>query len=131
MHLKIAEVLHTFNYLKNSTTTKRQAFAGCSSLEDITLPDTLRQVEYDDLDGAFTGCSSLRYINTGNGIHDLEGVFSTEALEELLIGDAIEIIPGYAFAGCNKFENVIIGNKMLKQLKKSALRLYDIRENIS
>ena len=71
----------------------RKAFAGCESLEEITLPDSL----YFIGDGAFAGCASLTYIVIPEGVKLMgEAVFDTDILIYTYIEDDGEFPAGFA-----------------------------------
>jgi len=64
------------------TVLRDNLFSGCSSLEEIALPEGLQELQK----GAFSGCSSLRRI---------------------VIPDSVTQISRYAFIGCEQLEEVV------------------------
>ena len=84
------------------------AFEGCTSLTSITIPDSVTSIEYD----AFSGCKSLASVTIGNGVTSI-GQFAFSgctSLANITIPDSVTSIEDYAFRGCTSLENVAIGN---------------------
>lgn len=75
------------------------AFAGCSVLETITLPDTLKHIR----DYTFENCYMLSDVVLPSGLLSL-GVSAFDecyALKELVLPNTLTLIDSYAFAYCN------------------------------
>lgn len=75
-----------------------RAFADCSSLTDLYIPDTVSQIgEY-----AFAGCTKLARIHLPSNITKIpKGLFmNCSSLEKCYLSDSIEEIGGEAFIGC-------------------------------
>ncbi len=75
--------LRGVNIGEGVTSVNAYAFAGCSNLERVILPKSLKEISY----GMFRECKNLRGVDIG------EGVTSVNA---------------YAFAGCSNLERVIL-----------------------
>ena len=93
------------------------AFAGCSFIEEIVIPNTVRKVDawFSDFNAPFYGCTSLKKISLG-GIDTIEkGMFKNLPLEELIIPDGVKKIDvgfsGYdtPFYGCYALKKIVIG----------------------
>ena len=82
--------LRGVNIGEGVTSVNAYAFAGCSNLERVILPKSLKEISY----GMFRECKNLRGVDIG------EGVTSVNA---------------YAFAGCSNLERVILP-KSLKEI---------------
>ena len=75
--------LRGVNIGEGVTSVNAYSFAGCSNLERVILPKSLKEISY----GMFRECKNLRGVDIG------EGVTSVNA---------------YAFAGCSNLERVIL-----------------------
>ena len=96
--------------LTDITAINARAFAGCTSLESVTIPKRVRDI----YDGAFAGCTSLKAVNWNARTCETAGSKSSPlfegctALTTLVFGDEVEQIPEYAFYGCENLEGVLI-----------------------
>ncbi|MEE1077182.1 MAG: leucine-rich repeat domain-containing protein [Acutalibacteraceae bacterium] len=101
------------------------AFAGNSTVEKITLPDTIEYI--DKL--AFRGCSSLEKINFPSSLTVVGSAsFMGTAVEEIVLPDTVVTIEPMAFAnntrlkklsvneGVTRLENIVEGANNLKKL---------------
>ncbi len=88
-----------------------RCFYGCSSMESITLPSTIKQIG----ERAFDGCSALTSID---------------------IPEGVTIIPGWCFCGCSSMESITLPST-IKQIGEnafngcSALTSIDIPEGVT
>ena len=88
------------------TSIGEYAFSECDSLENVTIPDSVANIgEY-----AFSECASLVNIEIPNGITTIDtGTFiSCSNLESIAIPDSVTLIEGGAFHGCSNLANVVI-----------------------
>lgn len=131
--------LTTVKLSSNLTSIGRGAFDNCTSLSNITLPDSLTTIEY----AAFQKCSSLKSIRIPSNVV-LEGmVFANSGLEEVSLGEGIEIIYSntfahtklqeivlpstvreicsFAFESCHELQKITL-NEGLKRIEDNAFR---------
>lgn len=82
------------------------AFAGNTTIEKITLPDSVTQIEAY----AFEGCEKLRTVELGKGLTKIDDyVFANcEGLETMDIPSNVRSIGTEAFADCERFESITI-----------------------
>lgn len=101
------------------------AFEGCGKLLEVELPEHLKHVNCF----AFSRCSSLTtvYLNTINCDYLIEwkggdnGVFTKcPKLESVYIGENVETIPGVTFQDCTALKYVHIQGSKIKKIGKSA-----------
>ena len=80
------------------------AFAGCSSLTNITLPNSVTSIGFR----AFKNCSSLTSITIPNGVTGIgDGTFSDcPRLVSITIPKSVTSIDYLAFSGCSNLTNI-------------------------
>lgn len=83
-----------------------QAFAGCESLQSVTIPSSVTEMG----DGAFQSCISLQSVILSDTITEIpDGAFlSCSALQEVTFGNAVTKIDRMAFAYCNTLASIEI-----------------------
>ena len=83
-----------------------QAFAGCESLQSVTIPSSVTEMG----EGAFQSCISLQSVILSDTITEIpNGAFlSCSALQEVTFGDAVTKIGRMAFAYCNTLTSIEI-----------------------
>lgn len=99
--------------IPNSVTTIGEAaFRGCAGLTSITIPPSVSYIGQS----CFRDCSNLTtvYFNATECVMQPSGDYFSVfgypcALNTLIIGDNVRIIPSYAFADCNNLASVSIG----------------------
>ena len=82
------------------------AFAGCSSLSSVVLPDGLQSIGT----GGFSGCTSLVSISVPSTVKEL-GTRSFSAcsqINNISLASGLEIIGDYCFSGCSSLETITI-----------------------
>ncbi len=110
------------------TTINRGAFAGCTALETLTLPDSLTGIYGGGYgqNGAFANCTALRSVKFGSGLVTIgdgygnsstanpdgfaySGVFGNcSALEEVSFGPNLTTIGRHAFSECIALKKLTI-----------------------
>lgn len=85
---------------------ERGAFYGCSSLQSIWLPSSVKTIDY----AAFMNCSSLVSINIPDSVTEIgDYAFSgCESLERVSIPGSIRSISNYAFRYCSNLTEILL-----------------------
>ena len=93
------------------TEIKFCAFANCSSLTSVTIPDS---VNGSIGSSAFEGCSRLTSVTIGNSVTQIkESAFSgCNSLKSVTIGNSVNSIGAEAFSSCGSLTSVTIGNSV-------------------
>ena len=116
--------LKTVN-ITGGTTIKSQAFYCCSTIERITLPNTITSIS----ERAFVHCDNLKSINIPDGITKIEyATFEECGFTSIHIPDSVEIIDEFAFISC-KFENITFGAN--SQLSYIGYKAFDYCKNLT
>ncbi len=92
------------------TSIGNSAFIDCSSLTNITIPDSVTSIG----DYAFLGCSRLTSVTIGNGLTSI-GEFAFNNCSSLTmfdIPDSVTSIGNGAFSGCSSLTSVTIPNSV-------------------
>ncbi len=88
------------------TSIGNAAFAGCVTLADISLPDTLNRIG----DGAFVGCRDLTSLDMPDSVTDLGG-FAFEycsSLADVRISRGISVVYANTFNECVSLRRIVI-----------------------
>ena len=82
------------------------AFAGCSSLVTVEIPDSITNIET----WAFCGCTGLTSITIPDKVTQIEDFlfFYCDSLKDITIPDSVTSIGLYAFYQCESLSNVTI-----------------------
>mgnify|MGYP001623665331 FL=1 len=101
-----------------------EAFLGNTSITTVTLPDTVRFIG----DYAFSDCTSLRDIDFGEGLIEIEDLaFVGSAITRIDLPDSLTIVDG--FYGCEELESVDFGRNV-KEIGQSAFQFCNSLEDI-
>lgn len=82
-------------------------FSGCESLHTVLLPDELTMIG----EGAFLNCTALRQIHLPQALREIrELAFWGTALEEISVGETVELIGDSAFYDCRALKRAEVLN---------------------
>ena len=89
-----------------------EAFNGCESLQDITIPSSVTYIG----DGAFSWCQSLQSITIPNSVTKIgdEAFFWCQSLQSITIPNSVTSIGDKAFSGCKSLQSITIPNSVTK-----------------
>ena len=87
------------------TSIGMEAFAYCTSLTQVTIPDSVTSIDY----GAFSGCTRLTQVTIPDSVTSIgEGAFYfCESLTQVTIPDSVTSIGDSAFSGCTSLTLLI------------------------
>lgn len=99
---------HTVKYtLSNPTSIGSSAFAECSSLTNVTIPNSVTSIG----EGAFGNCYNLTSINIPSGVTSIgDNAFGGTSLTSINIPNGVTSIGNYTFDGCSGLTSVTIGS---------------------
>ncbi|MCH5324196.1 MAG: leucine-rich repeat domain-containing protein [Eubacterium sp.] len=85
-------------------------FFNCSSLESITIPETVVTIDT----GAFYNCTGLKNVSISENILEIHNLafLGCTSLTEIEIPDSVVSIDGYAFSDCVSLSNVKLSNHL-------------------
>ena len=88
------------------TGINKEAFYGCSALEEVTLPAGLTSIG----ESAFRGCSAMGSIIVPNAVTSLgaSAFRDCSALTSVVLGSSVAGFGEYAFYGCSLLESINI-----------------------
>ena len=82
------------------------AFAGCKTLQKVSLPDTLARIGVK----AFYNCAALRDVNIPEAVtHIGDDAFGFCAIPSVILPDSVVSVGKEAFARMNELKTVLIG----------------------
>ena len=81
------------------------AFSGCSGLQEIHIPGSVKCVP----EGCFDGCSSLRSVTFGDGVKSIDDLAfgHCPSLKEIVFPESIEEVKRKALTGCTGLEKIV------------------------
>ena len=84
------------------TKIENWAFAGCSGLTSVTIPDSVTNIG----NSAFRSCVGLKTVNLGNSVGEIgkEAFFNCFKLAKIAGLDSVPFIGELAFFGCPKLK---------------------------
>ena len=109
------------------------AFGGCSSVEEVSLPDSVKSIGY----GAFDGCTKLTSLRLPAGLTQLgcDAFRNCISLRSVAIPAGVRTLPAGTFADCTGLQTVTLPDG-LEQIETDAfanctsLTLLDIPESV-
>ena len=86
------------------TELESETFKNCKSLEDVRLPNTVKEIG----SGAFAYCSSLKSFDIPDGVEDIasQTFLECRSLSSVKIPDSVEKIGNTAFANCKALTSI-------------------------
>ena len=86
------------------------AFGGCTSLQEITIPDSVRHIGI----GTFKSCTSLQEITIPDSVTNIgySAFYECKSLQEITIPDSVIYIGESAFSYCKSLTNITIPNSV-------------------
>ena len=90
------------------------AFSYCTSLTEISLPDTVKFIE----SSIFEHCLSLKSAKLAGSFREMNSTFAyCTSLENVTIPDSVKIISGSCFRACKDIKEIRLpeGLKMIKE----------------
>lgn len=80
------------------------AFAGCSRMESIVIPESVKSIGYE----AFRSCDMLKSVTIGNGVTYIDGYAfdGCAALTDVTIGSSLTGIGKRVFSGCEMLQTL-------------------------
>lgn len=80
------------------------AFAGCKSLVELHVPETIKEIGEE----AFKGCTALQRLTLHEGLEEIEaGAFEDcTSLRNVYIPGTVKNVGYHAFSGCSKLESI-------------------------
>jgi len=101
------ETIHTIVIGTGVTTIGNNAFASCTSLALITIPNSVAAIGF----AAFSGCHSLTSITIPNSVTTLgDWAFSGSGLTSITIPSSVATIGNRVFVGCNSLTLIDVEN---------------------
>ena len=95
--------LQTISGLENVNSIGQKAFYQCTSLTEVTLPDTLEIVPI----GAFQGCTNLTSITLPQNVKEIgASAFEKSGLETIVIPSGVTKIQTSTFANCSNLQTI-------------------------
>lgn len=98
--------------ITSGTSLDISALSGCSSLQSVTIPDSVKSIGV----AAFKGCSSLKNIKIPDGVTEI-GYSAFENCKELTsitIPDGVTSIESSTFEGCSNLKSIKIPDGVTK-----------------
>lgn len=87
----------------------RMAFIWCDQLKNVRLSENIKEIK----DSTFMGCSQLETLSIPKSVKSIEvWAFRWAGLKTIDIPDSVESIGDEAFKQCDKLEKVTIGNSI-------------------
>ena len=116
MAFRYCKKLKSINLPSTTKTISRNAFEGCASLEEITIPASVNHSAIATGQNAFAKCTSLHTVNfeenavlTALATSMFEGC---TALKNITIPETVKTVGGSLFKGCTSLEEIHLPSKI-------------------
>lgn len=106
------------------TTVPESAFSWCFNLEEIVLPETIKEIDTC----AFDGCTALTNVTISGNVGESAFAFCT-SLKNVIISEGVTRIDKHAFSGCESLEKITIP-KSIKNIGTQAFNECEKLEEI-
>lgn len=105
------------------------AFYNCANLEEVWLEEGVQFID----DAAFAECYALSFVHFPSTLEKLGcDTFAETGLTEVVIPDAVKVLPRFCFEQCNKLQKVVLG-KSVKVIGRGCFglcpSLYNVKLN--
>lgn len=88
-------------------------------MEDVQLPSTLKQIEYN----AFTECKNLKKIRLPDGLEMIgKWGFAKSGLTELVLPRSVRTVGAYAFHECKHLRSIHLNEGLEKLGAKEVIK---------
>ena len=111
-HCSLNGIILDLSKITNLTSIPESAFANCTKLKSIILPDTIIRIE----DNAFYNCTSLEEFTFPESIQEIgkKAFANCSSLNLIVLPDKITELPENLFSGCSNLQEIILSDKVSK-----------------
>ena len=105
-HCSLNGIILDLSKITNLTIIPESAFANCTKLKSIILPDTIIRIE----DNAFYNCTSLEEFTFPESIQEIgkKAFANCSSLNLIVLPDKITELPENLFSGCSNLQEIIL-----------------------
>ena len=121
-----------YDNIYNEGNDNEGAFAGCTSLQHINLPPTLKKIgSY-----AFARCENLSNLELPNALNEIgEAAFAELGVSYITIPECISIIPPCLFSHCHNLVTVTLNNNLttigIRAFTSSSIQHIEIPDSVT
>ena len=111
-HCSLNGIILDLSKITNLTIIPESAFANCTKLKSIILPDTIIRIE----DNAFYNCTSLEEFTFPESIQEIgkKAFANCSSLNLIVLPDKITELPENLFSGCSNLQEISLSDKVSK-----------------
>ena len=111
-HCSSNGIILDLSKITNLTSIPESAFANCTKLKSIILPDTIIRIE----DNAFYNCTSLEEFKFPENIQEIgkKAFANCSSLISIVLPDKITELPENLFSGCSNLQEISLSDKVNK-----------------